>query len=59
MAWLWTDDLARTLIAEGVVGREAVQDWISRPVGIAVADDADPAQVGRYLLGEPAELGVA
>jgi hypothetical protein len=59
MAWFWTDDLARTLIEEGVVGRDAVQDWISRPVGIAAADDADPAEVGRRLLGNGAELGVA
>ncbi|MGF1667485.1 MAG: hypothetical protein ACFCVC_14590 [Acidimicrobiia bacterium] len=59
MAWFWTDDLARTLIEEGVVGREAVQDWISRPVGIAAADGADPAQVGRGLLGDRPELGVA
>lgn len=59
MAWFWTDDLARILIDEGAVGREAVQDWISRPVGIAVAEDADPAQIGRFLLGERREVGVA
>ncbi len=59
MAWFWTDDLARTLIDEGVVAGEAVQDWISRPVGIAVADDADPGEFGRFLLGSHPELGVA
>jgi hypothetical protein len=59
MAWFWTDDLARILIDEGAVSREGVQDWINRPVGIAGAEDADPAQIGRRLLGERHELGVA
>lgn len=59
MAWFWTDDLARILIDEGAVSREAVQDWISRPVGVAVAEDADPVQIGRFLLGELHQLGVA
>jgi hypothetical protein len=59
MAWFWTDDLARILIEEGVVTRDAVQDWINRPVGIAVGDDADPTETGRSLLGVGSELGVA
>lgn len=54
MAWFWTDDLARRLVAAGVVGEDRVREWIHHPVAVSGGGDEDPLEVGRRLLG-PAE----
>ncbi len=51
MAWLWSDDVARMLIDEGLVEASRVSEWIASPVAFAVAEDADPRAVGSGLLG--------
>ena len=51
MAWLWSDDLARMLVAEGQAEPSQVAEWIASPVAFAVDDEADPRVLGPELLG--------
>jgi|FLYL01.1.fsa_nt_gi hypothetical protein len=51
MPFVWTDELARLLLSEGIAAPEQVEGWLRRPVGLAVADGVDLAEVGRELLG--------
>ena len=43
MAWMWTDDLAARLAAEGLRDEKDVDAWRLHPVAIAVPDELDPA----------------
>jgi hypothetical protein len=59
MAWFWTDDLARALLEAGVVERDAIQDWLERPVAYAGPDDGTPIDVAKSFLEIPAAAGAA
>lgn len=59
MAWFWTDDLARLLIETGRATESAVQDWLTRPVGVVADDGSDPLEVAAGLLGAPGQSEVA
>ena len=48
MAWFWTDDLARLLIARDGVAPTAVAHWISAP--IAHRGDGEALAIARTLL---------
>ena len=50
MAWFWTDDLARILVADGLSER-AVADLLSRPAAIAAPDQEAALLVARRLVG--------
>ncbi len=62
MPWIWTDDLARTLLAAGQVDEARVRAWLAAPVAIRSSEDDEGATVARTLLGaddddpEPGEL---
>lgn len=51
MPWFWTDDLARCLLAAGVVGDDRVREWLSHPRAVAGTMDDDPVTLGLRLLG--------
>ena len=55
MPWFWTDDLADLLIEHEGVRPESLTEWKLRPVAIAVADNTDPVDVARALLGVESE----
>ncbi|HVR32044.1 MAG TPA: hypothetical protein VMS74_04960 [Acidimicrobiia bacterium] len=55
MAWFWTDELARRLIAAGYSER-ALAELVSRPAAVAAADEESALGVARKLAGvEPHE----
>ena len=43
MPWIWSDDLAHTLMRAGLADREQVSELIHRPRAIAV-DGRDPLE---------------
>lgn len=47
MHWMWTDDLARELLAS--TSRD-LSSWILRPVAIRVEADTDPQTVAETML---------
>lgn len=65
MPWIWTDDLARILLAAGQVDEARARAWLAAPVAIRSREDAEGATVARILLGaddddpEPGELSRA
>ncbi len=50
MAWFWSDDLARLLIARDGVSPRRVADWIAGPT--AHRSDLDALAFARALLGD-------
>lgn len=58
MSWLWTDEIADTLLERGLASEAEVGVWRARPFAVAVPDGADPVEVGRVLLGR-VESGAA
>jgi len=50
MAWFWTDDLARRLVAEGLATEGEVSTWVQRPCGVAIPDDDDVLTAASALL---------
>ncbi len=58
MSWLWTDDIADALLERGLASPGEVSVWRARPFAVAVADGADPVEVGVSLLGGD-QAGVA
>lgn len=51
MTWLWSDDLARCLIAAGLATEEQLVTWLQRPYAVA-SEDGDALRTARVLLGE-------
>lgn len=51
MAWLWTDALAALLVEHDRVAATRVADWVERPVAYRLAEDAEPLDLARSLLG--------
>lgn len=43
MAWMWTDDLAARLAAEGLMDEDEAALLRRHPVAIAIPDDGEPS----------------
>ena len=50
MAWFWTDELARRLMAAGYSER-ALAELLSRPTAVAAADEESALRLARTLAG--------
>lgn len=50
MAWFWTDELARRLMASGYSER-ALSELLSRPAAVAAADEESALRMARALAG--------
>ncbi len=55
MAWMWTDDLATTVLEAGLdldtTAARTLREWARRPVAFAVVDDIAPLEFATRLLG--------
>ena len=45
MAWMWTDDLAARLAAEGLMDEQEADALRRHPVAISIPDDLDPVAI--------------